>query len=85
MNRPITDIEPGVIDDFGVRIEIPERLAGRATCRVRDLTEAFGLSKPKVFEFIKDGRLDAFKIDNCLLITIASLERLLGTAARVRR
>ena len=48
--------------------------------RVRDVMRLIGLSKPKVFQALKDRKLDGLKLDGVLLITTESVERYLHTA-----
>ena len=66
------------------KLEIPEHLAGRSAFRVRDLVDSFGLSKAKVFQLIKSGRLDAVKLDGVVLIPRAAVETYLETAVPIR-
>ena len=48
--------------------------------RVREVMKLIGLSKPKVFQALKEHKLDGFKLDGVLLITVESVERYLRTA-----
>ena len=50
--------------------------------RVRDVMKLIGLSKPKVFQALKAGKLDGLKLDGVLLINVASVERYLRTATQ---
>ena len=51
-----------------------------AYCRVKEIVESTGLSKAKVHALVAEGRLDAIKLDGVVLITRASLNRLLSSA-----
>lgn len=48
--------------------------------RVREVMKLIGLTKPKVFQALKEHKLDGFKLDGVLLITVGSVERYLRTA-----
>ena len=48
--------------------------------RVRDVTEITGVSKGKVFQALKSGRLKGLKLDGVLLIPAESFEDWVGTA-----
>ena len=48
--------------------------------RVAQIRADTGVSKPKVFEALKSGKLDGLKLDGVLLITRESYERWLATA-----
>ena len=48
--------------------------------RVREVCEMTGLSKSKVHQALKLGKLDGKKLDGCLLIPAASLDRYLASA-----
>jgi hypothetical protein len=61
-------------------LRLPTRLAERETLRVRDLVDAFGLSRAKVHSAIKDGRIDAVHLDGVTLLRRESVERYLATA-----
>ncbi len=67
-----------------MKLELPPHLAARAALRPRDLTEAFGISKPKVRRLIVEGKLIAVQLDGVCLIDRASVERLLASAVPSR-
>jgi len=48
--------------------------------RVREICEMTGLSKPKVFQALKQGKLRGIKLDGTLLIPADSLQRYLDAA-----
>lgn len=48
--------------------------------RVREICEMTGLSKPKVFQALKEGKLEGFKLEGVLLITAESFESYLSQA-----
>ena len=48
--------------------------------RVREICEMTGLSKPKVFQALKQGKLRGIKLDGTLLIPAESLHRYLDEA-----
>lgn len=60
--------------------EFPRHLENRAAFRVRDVTDAFGFSKAKVFHLIRSGRLAAAKLDGVVLIPRRALESYLAEA-----
>lgn len=66
-------------------LTLPPHLAGRATLRVRDLHDAFGISKPKIHALIRSGRLEAMTLDGCVLIPREAVERYLATARAVEK
>jgi hypothetical protein len=51
--------------------------ADRRTCTIRQAMQASGLGHTKLYEFIKDGRLAALKVDGRRLIVVESLLQLL--------
>ena len=66
-------------------LQLPARLAARATIRVRDLVDAFGFSKPLLHAAIKAGRLKAFKLDGVILLDRVSVEEYLASAKPVTK
>ena len=48
--------------------------------RVREICEMTGVSKPKVFQALKQGKLRGIKLDGTLLIPADSLHRYLDDA-----
>ena len=48
--------------------------------RVREICEMTGMSKPKVFQALKQGKLRGIKLDGTLLIPADSLKRYLDDA-----
>ncbi len=48
--------------------------------RVREVMELYGLSKGKVFQALKEGKLDGRKLDGVVLITVESMDRYLASA-----
>ena len=54
-------------------------------CVLEDLTvEMTGISKAKVHQLLREGRLDGRRLDGIILVTRASLERLLDSAEPYR-
>ncbi len=43
--------------------------------RVRDIVEARRVSKPKVFQLLREGRIEGIKVDGILFIDADSVER----------
>ena len=64
---------------------LPAHLAGRTAFRPRDLDDAFGLTKRQVHRLIRNGELEAVKLDGCVLIPRASVEAYLATARPVEK
>ena len=52
----------------------------RRWCRVRELREMFGLSKPWTFAALRDGKILGKKIDGILLIDLDSVRELIDGA-----
>ncbi len=48
--------------------------------RVREVMELAGLSKGKIFQALKEGKLDGWKLDGVLIISVESVERYLASA-----
>lgn len=59
-----------------------QKHTSRLYYRVRELCDLTGLSKSKVFQLLRAGKLEGVKIDGTLLITAASIERFLESAVR---
>lgn len=52
--------------------------SARKTYRVRQIVTEYGASKPWVHKQIRDGRLDARRVDGCLFVDAESVHRLFG-------
>jgi excisionase family DNA binding protein len=50
--------------------------------RVREGAELLGIGSTKTYQLLKDGRLEAIKIDERTLISVASIKRLLADAPK---
>ena len=61
-------------------LEARPDLAGRKYWRVKPLCAYSGMSKAKVYLAIHAGRLDARRLDGCVLITAVSALRWLDSA-----
>jgi hypothetical protein len=52
----------------------------RPCVRVKEATQIIGVGPTKTYELINEGRLETLKIDECTLITVPSIKRLLASA-----
>jgi hypothetical protein len=49
-------------------------------CRVRDVTENYGIKKGKLYQLLARGLARAKKVDGVVLVEIASIEALIESA-----
>ena len=54
--------------------------SGKQFYRVREICELTGLSKSKVFQALREGKLEGRKLEGVLLIKAESVERYLRSA-----
>ena len=52
----------------------------RRALRVEEAQRALGIGKTKIYELIKDGRLETVRIDRSRLIPVEAIEALLASA-----